>query len=290
VQQYHVAEIHLEGVPVEDETEADEGQIRAAHVLYSPGDDPAGAGDLPDDDPEWEEAEEAARAAYDALSAIDDVEERKEAFAARAEAESDDQGSGATGGDLGWFTRGDMVAAFADPLFDGEDLVSGDILEPVKSDFGWHVILFEDRRAPVDDRLADVQERLAAGDPFADVAREYSDGDEAADGGALGWLIAEQLPGEAEGVIQELDPGEVSEPLFVDDDGYHIYQLIEEAERELNAEQRSLLRGGAYDTWYTERKEQAEADGRITRDESIFGGGSVVDPAEGVEAPEDAVP
>jgi peptidyl-prolyl cis-trans isomerase C len=48
------------------------------------------------------------------------------------------------GGDLGYFTRGDMVKPFSDAAF---ALKPGQITQkPVKSDFGWHVIKLEDKR------------------------------------------------------------------------------------------------------------------------------------------------
>jgi peptidyl-prolyl cis-trans isomerase C len=63
-------------------------------------------------------------------------------FADVAQAESDDTGSGANGGDLGEFSKGQMVpefdnAAFAQPL--------GVVGEPVKTAFGYHIILIESR-------------------------------------------------------------------------------------------------------------------------------------------------
>jgi parvulin-like peptidyl-prolyl isomerase len=63
-----------------------------------------------------------------------------EDFAAIAKAESDDAGSGATGGALDFFGHGQMVppfeqAAFAAPV--------GQITEPVKTQFGYHLILVE---------------------------------------------------------------------------------------------------------------------------------------------------
>src|SRR5207248_412715 len=60
-----------------------------------------------------------------------------------AKEKSTDKGSGANGGELGWFTKDKMVPAFADAAF---KLKKGEISEPVKSDFGWHVIQVEDRR------------------------------------------------------------------------------------------------------------------------------------------------
>lgn len=60
-----------------------------------------------------------------------------------AKEESQDKSSGASGGDLGWFTADKMVPEFAKAAF---ALKKGEISSPVKSDFGWHIIKLEDRR------------------------------------------------------------------------------------------------------------------------------------------------
>jgi parvulin-like peptidyl-prolyl isomerase len=63
-------------------------------------------------------------------------------FAATAKAESDDVGSGSKGGSLGTFGHGQMVPPFEQAAF---SLPLNQISEPVKSQFGFHIIKVEER-------------------------------------------------------------------------------------------------------------------------------------------------
>ncbi|HWC91598.1 MAG TPA: peptidylprolyl isomerase, partial [Pseudolabrys sp.] len=56
---------------------------------------------------------------------------------------TEDPSGKANGGDLGYFTKDQMVPEFAEAAF---KLNKGDISEPVKTQFGWHVIKVEDSR------------------------------------------------------------------------------------------------------------------------------------------------
>ena len=69
-----------------------------------------------------------------------------ESFAELAEQYSDDPGSAAQGGELGWIEPEDMVSAFEDALYALES--SGEVSEPVETRFGWHLIRLEDIRPP----------------------------------------------------------------------------------------------------------------------------------------------
>jgi hypothetical protein len=64
-------------------------------------------------------------------------------FAALATEHSTDKGSAAKGGDLGWFDQGRMVKEFSDAAFAASP---GQIVGPIESRFGFHVIKVEDKR------------------------------------------------------------------------------------------------------------------------------------------------
>ena len=65
-------------------------------------------------------------------------------FAALAKQKSSDVQSGKQGGDLGWFNQGAMVPEFFNAVL---EMKKGEISkEPVKSEFGWHIIKLEDTR------------------------------------------------------------------------------------------------------------------------------------------------
>ena len=88
-------------------------------------------------------------------------------FATLAKQKSTDP-AGKAGGDLGYFTREDMVPEFADAAF---KLKPGQYTQtPVKTQFGWHVIKVEDRRSAPPPSFEDAREQLAE-----DLSREVID-------------------------------------------------------------------------------------------------------------------
>jgi len=72
-----------------------------------------------------------------------EVRRNPKSFAEVAKKESQDPGSAAKGGDLGFFGRGAMVKPFEDAAFAAK---KGDIVGPVKTDFGYHVIEVTDMK------------------------------------------------------------------------------------------------------------------------------------------------
>ncbi|MEP9366094.1 peptidylprolyl isomerase [Xanthobacter sp. VNH20] len=120
--------------------------------------------------------EEAKKATYDefvkaskpetevrARHILVDTEAKAKEIAAKAKAGEDfaklakenSKDSAEDGGDLGYFTKEQMVPEFADAAF---KLEKGQISDPVKSQFGWHVIKLEDKRTkpvPTYDQVSD---------------------------------------------------------------------------------------------------------------------------------------
>lgn len=78
-------------------------------------------------------------------------------FAALAKENSTDTGSKEQGGFLGYFGRGQMVPEFEKAAF---TMIKGQVSEPVKTNFGWHIIKLEDRRRKPPPSFDDVKETI----------------------------------------------------------------------------------------------------------------------------------
>ncbi len=107
---------------------------RARHILVTDG----------------EGAEARARAAYDRAVAGED-------FAELAGELSQDPGSSANGGDLGWAEKSYFVGPFADAVW---SMQPGEIKGPVRSEFGWHVIKLEQIEASQQQSFDEVRAEL----------------------------------------------------------------------------------------------------------------------------------
>jgi parvulin-like peptidyl-prolyl isomerase len=83
-----------------------------------------------------------------------------------AKDKSQDPGSAASGGELGWVGKGQFVKPFEDAA---KALTIGQISDPVKSDFGYHLIQVEERRGPAQNDI--VKRWLAGGFTEADIKR-----------------------------------------------------------------------------------------------------------------------
>lgn len=77
----------------------------------------------------------------------------------------------------------------------------------------------------------ELHDRLRQGGDFAAVAKQYSEGPHAAEGGEMGYLKKGDLLPEIEKIIFELKPGEIS-PVIETSLGYHIFKVEDRMERQ----------------------------------------------------------
>lgn len=117
-----------------------------------------------------------AKARAEALLA--EVRKSPDRFAEIARKDSDDAGSAAQGGDLGFFGRGAMVKPFEDAAF---AMKPGEISDLVKTDFGWHILELEAVRGgeerPFDQVRASIEDEVRkqiAAKRWADAAEQFT--------------------------------------------------------------------------------------------------------------------
>ena len=125
---------------------------RAKHILFEFGDD---------DDQAKAKAESVYQKAVGG-----------ESFDALAKEYSADIGSAADGGDLGFFARGIMDASFEDSAF---SMNVGDISEPVRSEFGYHIIKLEEVKTSAGKSLNDVRDEIETEVKKQKAEKEYFD-------------------------------------------------------------------------------------------------------------------
>lgn len=127
--------------------DAGEFRVRARHILFLV--------------PPGENGKAQEQRAREALSRLQAGARLGERFAELAKEISEDPGSKERGGDLGEFGRGEMVPEFERAAYTADP---GKVVGPVRSPFGWHLILVDERVAlkakPEEEALADIRKRL----------------------------------------------------------------------------------------------------------------------------------
>jgi len=123
-----------------------EQEVHARHILFrvvNPADDAA------------------SKAAEAKVKVVIERVKKGEDFNKLANELTEDPSGKANGGDLGYFTKEQMVPEFSDVAF---KLDKGQVSAPVKTQFGWHVLKVEDKRqrqAPAFDTVRDQVENFA---------------------------------------------------------------------------------------------------------------------------------
>ena len=200
---------------------------------------------------------------------------------------SDDPGTASKGGDLGETTRGDLVTGYEEVAYQMQE---GAISEPVKTEFGFHIIRLDWRRgekihshhilvriqtgqkdeAEATTFLDSLKARVQAGDSFADLAKKYSDDkDSAPAGGMLGWYEVSKLPTDFRKALQGLKAGEVSAP-FISEFGAHLLQVVDYQEHRkmaldkdwdrIEAMAKNQMRDKAFQQWVQQLRQQVYID------------------------------
>lgn len=201
------------------------------------------------------------------------------------------------GGALGWRSHERLPQLFSGAL---AGMKPGEVSELLRSPAGFHVVKLVDRRgidagaAPVTQtrarhilvrtsevvsesdarrRLQDLRERIVNGKAdFGELARVHSDdAGTAVRGGELDWIYPGDTVPDFERALQELKPGELSEPVRTPF-GYHLIQVLERRSSDVSVERRRLqarqaLRerksDEAYQEWLRQLRDQAYVELRL---------------------------
>jgi peptidyl-prolyl cis-trans isomerase SurA len=194
----------------------------------------------------------------------DDVRAQLEKGAdfAQLSASSSDAPNAMQGGAFGWRPSGKMPALFADAL---KPLQPGQISPVLKSSNGFHILKLNDKRgldaalsvtqtharhiliktneltseSDARSRLLQLKERLENGAKFEELARQYSDDGSASKGGDLGWINPGDTVPEFERAMDELKPGEISQPVR-SPFGLHLIQVLERRDQDVTQERQKL--------------------------------------------------
>ena len=237
--------------------------IKVRHILYAPNGDPSKASTVPASDPGWAAALAKATATYIRLK---DNPSLFDAIARRESNEGQAQGPTGSGGKLPYFdSKSDLpqAAAFKAAIL-APGLKEGDILSPVKSDFGWHVIQVMYRPTNLD-RLKALKDQADKGADFAVLARDTSEAASAGAGGDLSWVTKGQFDDQLTAAIFATPVGKTSDVVTIASDGSYLFKVFAEETRTPEGRLLQELTATAFSRWYDAKKSAA----LITRDASI---------------------
>lgn len=209
----------------------------------------------------------------------DRIVNRNTDFAETAKQYSDDRSAVTNGGNLGYFSVFRMIKPFEDAVY---SLKPGEISIPVRSQYGYHIILLADKRPsrgkikvahimksvpPDNDSIKEAEAKkeinrlyglLEKGSTFVKLASEYSDHRESAPkGGELDWFGTGEMPPEfSETAFALRDSGDFSKPIRTSF-GYHIIMLLGRKSPDTFDDIRSFLESRVSQTYITEQSKRS---------------------------------
>ena len=259
--QRQVSEIYIVETSPTPATDA----VKVRHIQYSPKDDPEGAAALAATDPAWAAAKAEADAAYAKLQADPSL------FDSMARTSSDEasaKGDTGTGGKLGYIDKDSDLSQAEDfkTAILAPGLQDGQLLAPVKTSIGWHVIQIM-YHAPDAAQMAKLKTAADGGADFAALARDNSEAETASKGGDLGWVAPNQLDPRLTDAIFAAEVGKTSNVVSITGDGTYLFKVFAEENRTPEGRQLEAIKSTAFANWYTAQK----AVVKIERDPSITG-------------------
>jgi peptidyl-prolyl cis-trans isomerase SurA len=173
-----------------------------------------------------------------------------------------DAPDGMQGGDMGWRSRDHLPDLYVQAA---AELQPGGVSPVLRSPAGFHILKVVEKRsgdAPAlveqnhvrhilvrtneivseEDarrKLLQIRERVVNGVDFAEMARQYSDDGSAARGGDLGWIYPGDTVPDFERAMNDLAPGQVSEPVRTPF-GWHLIQVLDRRTADVSSDRRRL--------------------------------------------------
>ena len=198
------------------------------------------------------------------------------------------------GGNLGWKTSTQIPTLFNDAL---KTMQPGQLSPVLRSSNGFHILKMTNRRGGSSPLMVDqtharhiliklseivsesdaklkmdrIKERVDNGGDFAEIARQNSEDGSANNGGDLGWVNPGDTVPEFEKAMNELKPGQISEPVRTPF-GWHIIQVLERRKQDMSKEAarlkarqeiRARKSDEAYQDWVRELRDRAYVELRL---------------------------
>jgi parvulin-like peptidyl-prolyl isomerase len=229
----------------------------------------------------------------DALKKIMDARKRivedGEDFATVAKEVSEDPGSAPNGGDLGCFSKDQMVPEFGNAAF---ALEKGEVSQPIKTDFGYHIIQVYDTKpdegqvcarhilarvdrspdkdaidkanAAAEKQAEEIKARIDAGEDFDAVAEEVSKGSDSISTSDLGWVFRGQMGDAFDEAVFSLEPGQVGGPVKLQD-GYAVIKVEEkDPQHPVDEQELETRRQQAFSEWLSAQVAAADVQKNLT--------------------------
>jgi parvulin-like peptidyl-prolyl isomerase len=253
--QRHVLEIYLP-VPNASSTGSEPG-VKVRQIVFAPNHDTTTSNQLPAENPAWAKAKADADAAYATLQA-DPTK-----FDELARTLSDERSAKTDGGKQPWYYQSSTIDDALKGAIFADGLQPGQLLPPVKSAFGWHVIQI--MRTDIGGEaafLTALKAKITDEASFRQAAKDNGEANpvdptESADGD-ISWVAKGQLDPLLENAIFAPAVGHMSDVTDVSGDGTYLFWVLDEQTKTPTTDQLNIFKNSGFTTWYTAKKAAAK--------------------------------